>query len=104
MKIIIQLILPLKKEPSVPNGDNIYNSKHYNRVDEEIRQLAKDNFEESQQKNPKIINTQKKDRIGSDLYNPPLSDDDNELEELKEDFSNFIFSNAMVHIFQMIIL
>ena len=84
----------IKDDPSVPNGDNIYNSEHYNRVDQEIRQLAKDNFEESQQKNPKIINTQKKDRIGSDLYNPPLSDDDNELEELKEDFNNFTYSNA----------
>jgi len=84
----------INKEASVPNGDNIYNSEHYNKVDGEIRQLAKDNFEESQQRNPKVINHQKLDRIGSDLYNPPLNDNDNELEELKENFKNFTFSNA----------
>jgi hypothetical protein len=83
----------VKTAASVPNGDNIYNSEHYNKVDEEIRQLAKDNFEESQQKQPKVINTQKRDRIGSDLYNPPLSDVDNQLEELKENFGNNVFSN-----------
>ena len=79
---------------SVPNGDNIYNSEHYNKVDEAIRQMAKDNFEESQQSNPKIINNQKQDRIGSDLYNAPITENDNELEELKEDFENYVFSNA----------
>jgi len=84
----------INENASVPNGDNIYNSEHYNRVDDEIRQLAKDNFEESQQKEPKVINHQKPDRIGSDLYNPPLSDNDNELEELKEDFSNYVYSKA----------
>jgi len=84
----------IKAEASVPNGDNIYNSEHYNTVDGAIRQLAQDNFEESQQRNPKVINHQKLDRIGSDLYNPPLSDNDNELEELKENFQNHTFSNA----------
>jgi len=79
---------------AVPNGDNIYNSEHYNRVDEEIRQLAKNNFEESQQAEPKVINHQKQDRIGSDLYNSPLSENDNLLEELKENFENHVFSNA----------
>lgn len=83
----------INSNAAIPNGDNIYNSEHYNKVDEEIRQLAKDNFEESQQKQPKVINTQKLDRIGSDLYNPPLSDDDNQLEELKENFGNHVYSN-----------
>jgi len=84
----------VKTKAPVPNGNNIYNSEHYNTVDTEIRQLAADNFEESQQKRPTIINHQKLDRIGSDLYNPPLSDNDTELEELKENFQNHIFSNA----------
>ena len=84
----------VENQASVPNGDNIYNSEHYNRVDEAIRQMAKDNFEESQQPNPKIINNQKQDRIGSDLYNAPITENDNELEELKEDFENYVFSNA----------
>lgn len=81
-------------EPSVPNGENIYNSEHYNKVDEEIRQLAKDNFEESQQKDTNVINNQKLDRIGSDLYNPPLTEGDNEMEELKDNFSNYVQSMA----------
>ena len=84
----------IKNEASVPNGDNIYNSEHYNKVDEEIRQLARDNFEESQQKQPKVVNTQKLDRIGSDLYNPPLTEDDAEFEGLKNEFNNYVHSMA----------
>ena len=84
----------IKNDASTPNGDNIYNSEYYNHVDETIRTLAKDNFEASYEKGSKVINNQKLDRIGSDLYNPPLSDNDNELEELKENFNNFVFSNA----------
>jgi hypothetical protein len=84
----------INNEASIPNGDNIYNSEHYNRVDEQIRNLAKDNFDKSYEENTNVINNQKLDRIGSDLYNQPLNNNDSELEELKENFGNFVYSNA----------
>ena len=77
---------------SVPNGDNIYNSEHYNHVDEEVRELAKKNFEESHKEETNVINNQKMDRIGSDL-NRPLNEN-NKIEELKEDLSNLTYSTA----------
>ena len=83
----------IQSEASTPNGDNIYNSEHYNHVDETIRTMARDNFEESYNENSNVISNQKLDRIGSNL-NSPLSENDSELEELKEDFNNYVFSNA----------
>ena len=80
-------------EASTPNGENIYNSNDYEEVDKVMRTLAEDNFKASHEKDSNIINNQKMDRIGSDLYNPPLSDT-NELEELKENFGNHVYSNA----------
>ena len=47
-----------------------------------------------QQKQPKVVNTQKLDRIGSDLYNPPLTEDDAEFEGLKNEFNNYVHSMA----------
>ena len=67
----------VQNEASTPNGDNIYNSEFYNEADKVIRTLAKDNFESSHEEGSNIINTQKIDRIGSDLYNPPLNDKSN---------------------------
>ena len=84
----------VKNDAATPNGDNIYDSEFYNEADKTIRTLAKDNFESSHEEGSNVINTQKLDRIGSDLYNPPLSDTSNELEELKERFDNYVFSNA----------
>ncbi len=83
----------VSNQASTPNGDNIYNSEHYNEVDKVIRTLAENNFESSHEEGTNIINNQKMDRIGSDLYNPPLNKT-NELEELKENFDNYVFSNA----------
>ena len=84
----------VENDAATPNGDNIYNSEFYNEADKVIRTLAKDNFESSHEEGSNVINTQKLDRIGSDLYNPPLSDTSNELDELKENFENYIYSNA----------
>lgn len=84
----------VQNDASTPNGDNIYNSEFYNEADKVIRTLAKDNFESSHEEGSNIINTQKIDRIGSDLYNPPLNDKSNELQELKENFENYTYSNA----------
>ena len=44
----------IQNEASTPNGDNIYNSEHYNHVDETIRNMARDNFEESYNLNMKV--------------------------------------------------
>ena len=63
----------VKNDAATPNGDNIYNSEFYNEADQTIRTLARDNFESSHEEGSNIINTQKLDRIGSDLYNQPLS-------------------------------
>tara|TARA_B100000686_G_C16794030_1_gene980919 strand:- start:1908 stop:3695 length:1788 start_codon:yes stop_codon:yes gene_type:complete len=84
----------VENSAATPNGDNIYNSEHYNDVDKVIRTLAKDNFESSHEEGSNVINTQKLDRIGSDLYNPPLNESTNDLQELKENFDNYVFSNA----------
>jgi hypothetical protein len=84
-------------QPNVPNGDNIYNSEHYNHVDEKIRLMAKENFEESQQKledgkHPQVVNFQKLNYYGSGRS----TEDENDtlLEELKEGMGNHIYSSA----------
>jgi len=84
----------VENEAATPNGDNLYNSEHYNEVDKVVRTLAEGNFESSYEKGSNIVNNQKLDRIGSDLYNPPLNENSSELEELKENFDNYTFSNA----------
>tara|TARA_B100000686_G_C16805804_1_gene990257 strand:+ start:11167 stop:12957 length:1791 start_codon:yes stop_codon:yes gene_type:complete len=81
---------------AIPNGDNIYNSEHYNVVDEEIRTLAKDNFEASHEEDSGVINHQKLDRIGSNL-NQPLNESlesKSKMEGLKEDLSKLTYSTA----------
>ena len=80
-------------EAPTPNGDNIYNSEHYNEVDKTIRTLGKNNFESSHEEGTNIINNQKMDRVGSDLYNPPLTENA-PLETGTEQFDNYVFSNA----------
>lgn len=81
-------------EAPVPNGDNIYNSEHYNEVDKTIRTLGESNFESSHEVGSNIINNQKLDRIGSDLYNPPLSEGEPPIDSGTERFENYVFSNA----------
>ena len=83
----------VQKEVSTPNGENVYHSEFYNEADKVIRTLASNNFEESYGKDSKIIN-HSKDRAGSDLFREPLNDQTNDLEELKENFGNYVYSNA----------
>ena len=87
----------LDAEVLVPSGDNIYNSEHYNHVDEEVRTLVKDNFEESHDGESKVINNQKLDRIGSNINQPLMKEiqEKNKIEELKEDLSNLTYSTAL---------
>ena len=59
---------------SVPNGDNLYNSEHYQEVDKVIQNLAQSNFEASYDEGSNVINNQKLDRIGSDLYSKSLNE------------------------------
>lgn len=86
--------ITVNKDISTPNGDNVYNSEFYNEADNVIRTLASNNFESSHEEGSNIINHQKIDRIGSDLYNQPLSEQTNELEALKENFTDYVYSNA----------
>ena len=83
----------VQKEVSTPNGENVYHSEFYNEADKVIRTLASNNFEESYGKDSKIIN-HSKDRAGSDLFREPLNDQTNDLDELKENFGNYVYSNA----------
>ncbi len=83
----------IDKEVSKPNGENVYHSEFYNEADKVIQTLATKNFESSHEEGTKVINNQKLDRIGSDLYSKPL-DQEKEIHELKENFSDYIYSNA----------
>ena len=56
---------PAKKEITVPNGENIYNSEHYNETDNLVRSLAKKNFESSQLPESRVVNHQKLEPVAS---------------------------------------
>jgi len=72
---------PVKKEITVPNGENIYNSEHYNETDNLVRSLAKKNFESSQLPESRVINHQKLEPVASN-------------EDEVENYDNYIYSTA----------
>ena len=73
----------VENEAAVPNGDNLYNSEHYQEIDRVIKNLARSNFEASYDEGSNVINNQKLDRIGSDLYRKSINETSSNIEELK---------------------
>jgi len=67
------------KEISVPNGENVYHSEHYNSVDSMVRNLAKDKFDKSHKEGTNIVNFQKVEKGGEDET---------------ENFQNYTYSSA----------
>jgi hypothetical protein len=80
----------VNNESVTPNGDNLYNSEFYNEADQMVTTLANRNFEASHEKGTNVINSQKLDRIGSNINQESTST----IQELKDDMEDYTYSNA----------
>ena len=81
------------KEVHLPTSDNLYHSDFYNESQKMINNKAMHNFESSYEDGNKVVNNQKLNRLGSGY----LEESDqamNDINEVKENFSDYIYSNA----------
>ena len=73
-----------------PNGENLYNSQFYNEADKMVSTLANRNFEASHEEGSNVINSQKLDRIGSNINQETSTT----VQELRDDMEDYTYSNA----------
>ena len=78
---------PLKIQPTMPSGDNIYDSDIYTLTENTVQGLAEEQFNESQKEDSKIVNFQKLDPV-------PANQEKDTKEEDVDKYEGFIFSSA----------
>jgi hypothetical protein len=84
----------IKKDIHLPTSDNLYNSSFYEKSNQIILNKSARNFESSMDEDSKVISNIKENRDGSGYLDNIVTELDNNMNDTKENFADYIYSNV----------